>query len=192
MVGGNISNPEKADFINGDCSYIILIPNGKYKSFVSEVSGLVLGQDEFKRIWNSETLFVVAGANEFVVTGGNAFSMSQPKYIFDFFSKRRIYKCIIVSPKHYVTDKEYSIPININNVDTGVKLGVYTWFPYQSSYRCTEVKDITLLDSWVVSAQGYFTKNNMATLLVCVTLEQPFLQWIINITHSECGFTAFL
>jgi len=40
-----------------------------------------------------------------------------------------------------------------------MKLGVYTWFPYQSSDRCTEVNDITLLDSWVISAKGHFTKN---------------------------------
>ena len=40
-----------------------------------------------------------------------------------------------------------------------MKLGVYTWFPYQGSDRCTEVNDITLLDSWVISAQGHFTKN---------------------------------
>jgi len=40
-----------------------------------------------------------------------------------------------------------------------MKLGVYTWFPYQSSDRCDEVNDITLLDSWVISAQGHFTKN---------------------------------
>jgi hypothetical protein len=40
-----------------------------------------------------------------------------------------------------------------------MKLGVYTWFPYQSSDRCTEVNDITLLDSWVISGQGHFTKN---------------------------------
>ena len=38
-------------------------------------------------------------------------------------------------------------------------MGVYTWFPYQSSDSCTEVNDITLLDSWVISAQGHFTKN---------------------------------
>jgi len=57
-------------------------------------------------------------------------------------------------------DKEYSKPINLNDVDTGMKLGVYTWFPYQSSDRCTEVNDITLLDSWVISAQGHFTQNN--------------------------------
>jgi len=36
---------------------------------------------------------------------------------------------------------------------------VYTWFPYQSSDRCTEVNDTILLDSWVISAQGHFNKN---------------------------------
>jgi len=65
----------------------------------------------------------------------------------------------MVSGEHYVFDKLYSRPINVNNVDTGMKLVVYTWFPYQSSDRCTEVNDITLLDSWVISAQGHFTKN---------------------------------
>ena len=150
-VGGNISNFEKTDFINGDVSYIILIPDGKYKSFVTEVYGLVLGQNKFKRIWTSESRFVVAGANEF--------SMSQQKDIFDFFSKLRIYNCIIESPEHYVVDKEYSRTIKVNNVDTDMKFGVYTWFPYQSSDSCTEVNDITLLDSWVISAQEHFTKN---------------------------------
>jgi hypothetical protein len=49
--------------------------------------------------------------------------------------------------------------INVNDVDTGMKLGVYTWFPYQSSDRCTDVSNITQLDSWVISTQGHFTKN---------------------------------
>jgi len=40
-----------------------------------------------------------------------------------------------------------------------MKLGVYTWFPYQSSDNCNEMNDVTLLDSWVISAQGHFTKN---------------------------------
>jgi hypothetical protein len=85
--------------------------------------------------------------------------MSQQTEIFDSFSKLRINNCIIVSKDHYVIDKKYSSGINVNDVDTGMKLGVYTWFPYQSSDRCTRVNDITLLDSWVISAQGHFTKN---------------------------------
>ena len=36
---------------------------------------------------------------------------------------------------------------------------MYTWFPYQSSDHSTEMNDITLLDSWVISTQGNFTKN---------------------------------
>jgi hypothetical protein len=150
-VGGNISKPEKTDFIVGGGSYIILIPDGKYESVETEIHGLVFGQYKFNRIWNSESRFVVAGANEI--------SISQQTDIFVFLSEFRIYNYIIVSPEHYVIDKEYSRPININDVDTGMKLGVYTWFPSESSDRCTEVKDVNLQDSWVVYAQGHFTKN---------------------------------
>jgi hypothetical protein len=41
-----------------------------------------------------------------------------------------------------------------------MKLGVYTWVPHQSSDCCTEVTDVTLLGSLVISAQGHFTKEN--------------------------------
>jgi hypothetical protein len=150
-VDGNISIPDETHFIDGDGSYIILIPNGNLKSLKYEIYGLVLNQNKYTRLWNSEARFVVAGANEF--------SMSEKTDIFEFFSKLRIYNCIIVSQEQYVTDKEYSRPINVNNIDTGMKLGVYTWFPYQSSDRCTKVNDVTLLDSWVISSQGHFTKN---------------------------------
>ena len=150
-VDGNISKPNKTDFIDNDGSFIILIPDGNLESLKAEVIGLVLGQYKFYRVWNSESRFVVAGANEF--------STSQQTAIFHYFSKLRIYNCIIVSQEHYVTEKEYSRPKNINDIDTVMKLGAYTWFPYQSADRCTEVNDITLLDSWVISAQGHFTKN---------------------------------
>jgi hypothetical protein len=54
----------------------------------------------------------------------NEFSMSKQKDIFDYFSHFRIYNCIIVSREHYVMDREYSGPIYVNDVDTGMKLGV--------------------------------------------------------------------
>jgi len=151
-VDGNVSKPEKTDFIDRYGSYIILKPDGNIEYFRTEILGLILDRKrKLTRIWNSESRFVVAGANEF--------SMTQQKEIFERFSKLRIYNCIIVCQEHYVIDKIRSRPINVNDVDTGMKLGVYTWFPYQSSERCTEVKDITLMDSWVISAQGHFTKN---------------------------------
>jgi hypothetical protein len=150
-VDGNTSKPHKTDYIDGDGSYIILVPDGKIESLKNEITGLLVVRNEFKRYWNSEARFVVAGTNEF--------SLSQQTDIFDFFSKLRIYNCIIISPEQYVIDNEYGRQIEVNYVDTIVKFGVYSWFPYQSSDRCTEVKDITLLDSWVISAQGRFTKN---------------------------------
>jgi len=151
-VGGNISKTNKTDFIDGDGSYIILIPDGSLKNFQVEINWLTQeGEYKFKRYWNSEVRLVVAGANEF--------SKLQQTDILDYLSKFRIYNCIIVSREHYKIDKEFNRPININDVETGMKLGVYTWFPYQSSDRCTEVKDINLLDSWIISAEGHFTKN---------------------------------
>ena len=150
-VDGNISIPKEADFIDRDGNYIILIPDGNISSFKSNIRRLAADQKGlFKRLWNSEARFVVAGANDF--------SESQQKEIFDYLSGFKIYNCIIVRQAHDVIDKEYNRPIKFN-VDTGINLEVYTWFPYQSSDRCTEVNDITLLDIWVVSAQEHFTNN---------------------------------
>ena len=122
------------------------------KTFKAEFIGLAVGQKHsFTRFWNSESRFVVAGAN--------VFTKSQQTDIIDYFSKFKIYNSIIISQDHYVIGKKYSSPLKSNGVDTGMKFRMYTWFPYQSSDRCTAVNDITILDSWVISAQGHFTKN---------------------------------
>jgi len=151
-VNGDISIPKHSDFRDRDGSYIILTPDGNINSIIAEILGLIVDQEnKFTILWNSEARFVVAGANEF--------SMSQQMDILEYFSRLRIYNCIIVSQKHDVIDNEYSRPTKDNEVSTGMKLVVYTWFPYQSSNHCSEVNDITLLDSWVISVQGHFTKN---------------------------------
>jgi len=126
-VDGNISKSNKTDFIVRDGSYVILIPDGNIESVKGEMEGLALDQNKFTRFWNSEARFVVAGTNEF--------SKPQQTDIFEYFSKFRIYNCIIVSQEHYIKDKDYNRPINFNDVDTGMKLGVYTWFPYLGSGR---------------------------------------------------------
>ena len=151
IVDGNISKLDETDFIDRDGSYIILIPGGNVKSLNNKSIGLPIVRNDHTKFWNSEARFVVAGTTEF--------SMYQQTDIFDYLSNLRIYNCIIVNPEHFVIDKEYNGRIHINDVDRGMKLAVYTWFPYQSSDRCTEVNVITLLDSWVISAQGHFTKN---------------------------------
>ena len=118
---------------------------------MAEINGKSKEGTIFKILWNFETLFFLAGANES--------SMSQQMGIFYSFSKLRIYNCIIVRKKHYNIDKKYSSGIKVNVADTGMKLGIYTCFPHQSSYGFTDVNDITLLESWVISPQGHFTKN---------------------------------
>ena len=98
------------------------------------------------------------------MAGANEYTLSQQKQLFDYLSMFRIYNCIIVSQEHDVIDKvkldnEHRTPRIVNGVDTSMKFGVYTCFPYQSSDQCTKVNDITLLDSWVISTQGHFSKN---------------------------------
>ena len=95
-VDGNIMKPDETDFIDRDGSYIILLPNENFKKFVAEINGIPKDGTIYKRLWNPETRFVVAGANEF--------SLSHQTQIFDSFSKLRIYNCIIVSREHYVID----------------------------------------------------------------------------------------
>ena len=150
-VDGNISIPEKTSFIDRDGGYIILIPDANFTNFRTEMNRLAISQFGYRRLWNSEARFVVAGANEF--------SMAQQTDIFELLSKFRIYNCIVVSLGHDVIHKLYEVPIKINDVEKVKAFVVYTWFPYQSSDRCTDVTDITLLDRWVISEKGHFTKN---------------------------------
>jgi hypothetical protein len=150
-VDGNISMPDKTDFIDRDGSYIILIPDGNIDIFKAEFRRLAAKPFRYTRVWNSEARFVAAAGIEL--------SMSQQMDIICHFSKLRIYNFLVVNQEHDVIAKKYSTPTYDNGEDTGMKLGVYTWFPYQSPDHCTEVNDITLLDSWVITAQGHFPKK---------------------------------
>jgi translation initiation factor IF-1 len=144
-------NDEKV-FIDRDGSYIILTQNENIWNLLNEFHSLKKNRETKYRIsWNFEARFVVAGANEF--------SMEQMQLISIFFRSVRMYNFVIVSQEHYEINNELSSTINFNDVDTGMKLGAYTWFPYQSSDSCTSVHDITLLDIWVISEKGHFTKN---------------------------------
>jgi hypothetical protein len=78
-VDGNISKPEKTDFINRDGSYIILIPDGNLQTFQVQIDGLAVDRNKFTKLWNSDARFFVAGTNEL--------SMSQQTYIFDYLFK---------------------------------------------------------------------------------------------------------
>ena len=63
-VDGNIRISEESEFIGRDGSYIILLPDGNMKSVKAEFNGLAeVRNNKFTSLWNSEILFVVAGAN---------------------------------------------------------------------------------------------------------------------------------
>jgi len=136
-VDGDISIPEKSNFIDRVGCYIILLPDNNIWSVYAEMAGLIeYRKKKFTNLWSSEVRFVVARANEF--------SVLHQILIFYYFSKFRIYNVIFVSKVNDLINKEYCRPIKFNDVDTGMKLVVYSWFPYQSKDRCTDVSDITL------------------------------------------------
>ena len=92
-VNGNICIPEESDLIDRDGSCIILITDGNINIFQVEFNELAEGRNnKFIRFWNTESRFVVAGAN--------GFPLLQHMYIFNSFSKFRIYNGIIVSQEH--------------------------------------------------------------------------------------------
>jgi hypothetical protein len=82
-VDGNISKPNETGLINKDGSYIILIPDGNIKLCIAEIKRLAIVRITFTRIWNAEARFVVATAN--------GFSNFQQMFIFNLFSKLRIF-----------------------------------------------------------------------------------------------------
>jgi hypothetical protein len=92
------------------------------EGFLAEINRLALVGGKFTRIWNAEARFIVVGTN--------GFSIFQQMYIFDLFSRIRIHNCINISQENDVINTEYRRPMNVNNVDTGINMGVYTWFPY--------------------------------------------------------------
>ena len=61
-----------------------------------------------------------------------------------------------------------------------MNLRVYTWFAFHSSDRCTDSNDTTLLDSWVIYAQGHFTKNNDFSRKISMRLRGCHLQAILR------------
>jgi hypothetical protein len=64
-VYGNISKPNKTEFVDRIGIYIILIPDGNFNCFHVEINGFAQeGEFKFKRLWNSEARFVVGGGNK--------------------------------------------------------------------------------------------------------------------------------
>jgi len=59
--------------------------------------------------------------------------------------------------KHKITNSVVLVP---NEEGERIPaLNSYTWYPYQSNRQCIEVKNVTLLDTWVKKGNGYFLKK---------------------------------
>jgi hypothetical protein len=89
--------------------------------------------------WNPRARFVVAFLNSFY----DPPLMAQ--WLLEELWKHKILNVVVLVPN----EEGERIPV----------LNVYTWYPYQSTGQCTEVKDVTLIDTWVMKGNGYFMRN---------------------------------
>lgn len=89
--------------------------------------------------WNPRARFVVALLNSY------RHPQLTVQRLFEELWKHRIVNAIAL-----VSSKEGKV---VPVVD------VYTWFPYQGAGRCTRVQNVTLLDTWVETGNGYFIRN---------------------------------
>lgn len=62
---------------------------------------------------------------------------------------------VIVKAPDIQTTKEDSEMINIHVQN----FQIYTWFPYQAPDRCSNVRDVTVLDVWLMEGNGRFNNN---------------------------------
>jgi hypothetical protein len=59
--------------------------------------------------------------------------------------------------KHKITNSVVLVPNEDGERIPALK--AYTWYPYQSTWQCIKVKNVTLLDNWVKKGDGYFMKK---------------------------------
>ena len=113
-------------------------------SYIILTTSVTVLQNQLQRLsngiyWNPGGRFVVALLNNFFDPPLIA------QWVLKELWKRKITDSVVVVPN----GEGERIPA----------LNAYTWYPYQSTLQCTEVKNITLLDTWVKKGNGYFMKK---------------------------------
>ena len=113
-------------------------------SYIILTTSVPVLQDQLQRLsncsyWNPRGRFIVALLNNFY----DPPLMAQ--WLLKELWKHKITNSVVLVPN----EEGESIPA----------LNAYTWYPYQSTRQCIEVKNVTLLDTWVKKGKGYFLKK---------------------------------
>jgi hypothetical protein len=107
--------------------------------------------------WRRKSQFVIAVENDCKTI--NFRTLAQK--ILSIFWFHRIVNVVVVVQDEGSTENLLNVS---NSVSFGrsrhLALSLYTWFPYQSPNRCTQVEDVVLLDKWVMKGKGFLVQNS--------------------------------
>jgi hypothetical protein len=117
---------------------------------------------------------------------------------------QELWKWNIVNVVILVSQKSDDQKIRFSDKESDLYfLAAYTWFPYQSQNHCTTVKDVVLLDKWLLKGNGIFAKNsnlfpskinnfNGCPLRISARVMEPLVMKAQNISRQESNQTELL
>jgi hypothetical protein len=103
--------------------------------------------------WDPRARFIVTA----VITNALYDSQATAKYLLEIFSSWKILNVIVILKASQLQANEHNSEVIENTQIRNFE--VYTWFPYQAPDRCWTVRDIILLDSWIVEGNGRLGNN---------------------------------
>jgi hypothetical protein len=139
-------------------AYIILVPWNKAEEF--GLRKLIYWQIQYLESteqWNPRSKFVV-------VIMGSA-ELQYQHAVLDILEE--LWEEKIVNVVVVVVQPEEGLQLNENNFASEVDyskpstIDLYTWFPFQSPYRCNSVHDIVLIDRWLLDGKGRLMNNSV-------------------------------
>jgi hypothetical protein len=107
--------------------------------------------------WSMRSRFVIAVENDCNTI--NPRELSQKILSTLWFYK--LINVVVVIQEEGSTESQLTVSTSVSGGRSPpLALGLYTWFPYQSPKRCTQVEDVVLLDKWVMEGKGFLVQNS--------------------------------
>jgi hypothetical protein len=146
--------------LDDECiSYIVFVSCTEVRSKLLKLISSLDFRHMSMPSWNTRAQFVIAVENNCIAT--NSLTLSEQILSILWIHKLANIVVIIQDDGRSENQLNGSTSTSIRSLHH-MTLGLYTWFPYQSPNRCTKVKDVILLDKWVMKGKGVLLhKSNL-------------------------------
>ncbi|KDR22314.1 hypothetical protein L798_01186 [Zootermopsis nevadensis] len=131
-------------------SYILVPGYGQIED-VTEYIRIQITNLKTSRDWNPRARFLI------ILTQSNNFTEARLKILEDIFTelwKFRVINVVILT--RALKTKLGKIDVDEKNLPV---FDAFTWFPYEPSAKCGEIRDAVLLDRWILQGKGNFLFN---------------------------------